>query len=312
MFHSIMTNIVTIENKIDPADSEFLERITAGIFPDTECVTVNWVGGTGGAALTGLVAHFLYDNIKDYSLSSEGNSHAVLDEKTFNWLETSHKGPGFPGGHDPDFIGHQHYVQPADPDRPLLIHSHHETDYDRFFKRWPKGRIIKITTRFCDMFETKLNFIRKVNFQNWDPVTSFEWWEDWKKVRPDLFSKYSSPLEVTVDDIRCHILNAVPGASVEECRNKYHHECRQTDYFEYGQIQAIPERYRPYVLDIPYYSFVRDPDWVLETLSTFLKRPITETGRQMYATYLEKQNAMIAEWGPWLREPGPWNLPLDR
>ena len=309
--------LTVTENKIDPANTEavclepwFLEKITSKIFPDTECITVNWVGGTSGAALTSLVGYFLYNDMPEYRVSSEGNSHDSLNQQCFNWLKSSHNGPGFPNGHVTNFIGHQHYVEPADPNRPLLLFSHHETDYDKYFRRWPKGSIIKITTRFCDRHETLLNSIRKINYQNWNPKTNYEWWEQWKLARPDLFLKYSSPLDVTVEDLRSYILNAPSGATIEELRKKNYQPNRQTDYFEYGQTESIPKQYQSRVLDIPYYNLVRNPEWVLETLSAFLNRPVNDAVKNAYQLYLDKHNSMISKWAPWLREEGPWNQPL--
>jgi hypothetical protein len=284
------------------APEGLLERILDDrTYPDTEAYTLHWLGGSSGAFIGSLMTYYIWPDRDYFLLNRYGNSHDGLDGDDLNWLQDSYRGGGIPGGHVEWMPVRHRYLRPRDPSQPILMHDHIPPDWSTLWQRWPRARAVVVSFRSSDTVEMSFNMYWKFFTQYYRPQEGGNsWFLDMKQRRPEIFLKYDHPADISVEDLKQYLgggttqtlpdtmLGSAWGVQGDEPRDRQH-----------------------LVLRIPYWRLTRQPEWVLQRLSEFLERPITDQAREFCDRYIANQNRMIAEKAPWLREPGNYaNQPM--
>lgn len=295
-------------------DIELYERLSndAETFPDTECYSVHWLGGTGGAFLRSLVQLYIYNSSGKYfisKLSEYNNSHdSVLNGQDcfgFNWdpkclAAIPHQ------GHIAWLPPRHKYIRPMNQKLPVIIQDHTEADYNTFWNRWPKGKILFPTARIQDQYEIAFNMYWKAFVQYYGPddPNNIDIFKKLKESKPEIFEKYNHPADISVNDLIYHLFGS------KEAFENYEPIISGFAEF-YSDVGTVPEDKKDKVLRIPYYHLTRNPDYTMNLLSKFLGRETNDNVREFYYTYVENQNKLIQKHGPWLRERWPWNIPVS-
>lgn len=310
-------------------DPNFIKSLlTSESFPDTEAVYVTWIGGTSGASLATIMAYCLYDD-KPYStmpdrikLSKFNDSHAGLvaplinGKHYLNWSEID-----LPGGHFDNMPPIGLLVKPDNPNIPVLLHGHHSlnrSELDKFFKRWPKGKICVVTFYTTDL-EIKLNSILKI----WSGIGKLipENWANMKKSIPAL-KDVNLPEDITPFQMASALTNFSMDILMEGQDSSQHinydilsdvikkkftniYKAAPTAWFN-PEENKISNNYKDKILHVPYYTLVREPDKLFDMLSKFLNMPIPEKAKEQHLRYIKNQKNLVNMFAPWLRMPGPW------
>lgn len=290
-------------------DGELLDRILkdTSTFPNTECYSVHWIGGTGGAFLRALVQMYIHNcPSSDFinKLSEYNNSHDSVVPELFNWDPKSFE--GIHQGHVEWLPARHRYIRPMDENMPVIIQDHTEADYNTFWKRWPRGKVLLISLRPVDGHEISFNMYWKAFVQYYGPEdpNNINTFKRLKETKPEIFEKYDHPADISANDLICHLFGSISNFE------NYEPPPDGMPSF-YNEIGDVPEDKKDKVLRIPYYHLTRNHEYTMRLLSKFLGRETNDNVKEFYYTYIERQNKLIEKHGPWLREPGRlWSVPV--
>lgn len=241
-------------------------------FPHTNAYLILFPAGGSGNFILSMLGKFYYNS--KLNLSDTGDAH----KKGFTYNHESSssnlwaklvmtlKVPSFK------------IVNPNDETLPVFFIEHFISDFDIFFERYPKGKIIIITSTEKDILRMRVSAFIKSFLRNYNKKVFNKNWEDFLKKNKQFINK--DPNKFTEKDYREMLILAGDN-------NQY-----------YTEFQTDKEIYF-----LPYNKIITDMNYTLDLLSKVAEKPITEDIRNDYLSYLSKQEQTLTEYAPWLLTP---------
>lgn len=256
------------------------------IFPKTEAYLIFYDPGAGGNFVRNLIANLYYKN--EFGNSNVGMAHSI--EYPINITKESlekHIDYTNTGRNTGELT-----LDPEDESLPVIFNSHSPNyNYVPFFKKFPQGKILFITTDLCDIPRLSVNQFFKVIDFFYDYGTAQHQtqkrisWAFCKKRFPFLITK-RSPKDCSVEDLSSIFM---------QCHSK----SLLTENFNDEFITNLPLNKNKY-LNIPYRKLIKDSGWVLDQLSIFTNKPLNENSKKNYENYLNAQTNLLNKYAPWI------------
>lgn len=124
---------------------------------DTE-VYVVWYGpGTGGSFITSLICDFVYGpSTIDFDDKGTAHRRKAICEK--NWDRK--------GVDDQPGLCENYNICPIDPNVPLIMSGHFIPNFEELYYKFPKCKLIHISTDVSDLPNVEKNLKEKINFNS--------------------------------------------------------------------------------------------------------------------------------------------------
>lgn len=222
------------------------------IIPNTECQLIVYERGAYGSFIFQLVSA-LYDETYPLNMFSNGSCHCGyvnLSKKSHHYIYQKN-------------LKQQIYelADPQDETRPVILKQHKWPNHNIFFKRWPLGKIIYMTSTVEDQDRLMAYWLIKTRFVIEDN-------KDFK---------------------------VLPG-----CQEKIKKGLKQKNSFLTFPEEQIPNDYPTQTFKIKCNDVIANKDLVLETLSVCTNRPITEKIDKFYSSYITMQEKLRQEYFPYI------------
>lgn len=260
------------------------------IYPNTEAYLILYDPGAGGNFIRNLIANLFYQNKFNISELGTANSFEyprnITKESIKKYVESGGK----------NLANIEFILDPEDETLPLILNSHnHEFNYNSFFKKFPKGKIIFVTSELYDVPRLSVNQFFKIiqQFYNLEQTKVIpnrqNMWRSCKKRFPVL-ADVPTPIDATKDQLFSVFQNCKSEPIMPKKINQ-------------NFIESITIKKENYLV-IPFRKLIQEPNWVLEELSILLNKSLNEHSKENYKKYLEMQNKIIQEYAPWILDTG--------
>jgi hypothetical protein len=258
------------------------------IFPNTEAYLVFYDPGAGGNFIRNLIANLYYQN--QFSTSDSGAAHFI--EYPRNITKESLERYVMHMGNN--IGGMELVLEPEDENLPIILNSHnHEFNYNSYFRKFPKGKIIFVTCESCDIPRLSVNQFFKIIDQFYSfgkpdgkPKRQLMWANCRKRF--SVLSNKQSPKDCSKEELSSIFL---------DCKDKPIFPKNFNEAFM-SKLYLNKNKY----LTIPYKKLINDPKWVMEELSVFLNKPLNDHSKENYKKYLDAQNNLLNDYAPWILE----------
>jgi hypothetical protein len=241
---------------------------------------VSYVYGSSGSMLISLIEKIFYaEKSKPFSPTAYNNAHQTLIDPNiaFNWDKV-----GRSGGRATTALEYFQNMQVVSDQKDAFWQTHwyHPQSMLKFF---PSSKIVVIGHTLDDIEEIAINNFYKFVIAEFDGNSSSEARSTWHFLRttaPHVYKSeaYLKPKAVPVEEQRLSI-ELLKGS----CINAGYH------------LVNIPEEYKDNICKVMYNDIINNPDFVLATLSEFLKTPIPDFARDQYYGYCSRQKEFITK-----------------
>lgn len=239
------------------------------IFPDTEAYAVSYIQATCGSFMCMLIAEFT-GTLESYQFSKNGNAHKTLVGTNQVDAEDFDRSMLAPNKLMCRFLE----KDPKDPTLPITLTEHHEVDYDLYFTKYPKGKILYIQIDpYKDRLLMEANFFFKVQV---DSLHYMPYWVPmWHEESAKYFNGVESPNDPSITrDMIMRLL-----------RDRAEKHAPTTGYpFIIGDVVEVDNVYTHSFMDI-----LHDKQKTLEMVSRLTNRPIPESAHKVYDDYIKAQ-----------------------
>jgi len=258
-------------------------------WPNTPCYLIAHTPGSGGSTVNTLLHYYVNGDLGlSFKPSAFNNSHIGHNEQLNNWGE----GQGVPLTTYAQGINWiSALIDPRDSTRPCIFIINNVPLYREYFDRWPLGKVIIVTVDQESWPLLDFNLWYKDLVQTWqydDQGTKVQTiWSDLQTRIPQIFSAYSSPLEVTSEDLGRYI-------------REYPRDLMRRWPINRSELFVNPQiagQYGDRVWTIASRDIWQNSDSVLAQLSEITGMATPEGARQYLTTYQTQQQALIARYG---------------
>lgn len=241
-------------------------------FPHTDAYLVLFPPGGSGHFIVSMLGNFVYNS--KLNLSIRGDAHKKNFTHNYESYSSNLWAKLVMTLNVPSFK----IINPNDETLPIFFNEHFVSNFDIFFERYPKGKIIIITSTEKDILRMRVSAFIKSFLRNYNNKVFNKNWEIFLKNNQQFINK--DPNKFTEKDYR-EMLNLVGDS------NQY-----------YTEFQTDKEIYF-----ISYNKIISDMNYTLDLLSKVTEKPITEDMKNDYLHYLSKQEQTLKEYAPWILTP---------
>lgn len=126
-------------------------------YSDTEVYTVWYGPGTCGSFISTIIYDFIHGS-SNIEFGDRGDSHERKIKCEYNWDRRGVENqPGLTDDYD---------ICPVDPTKPLIITGHHTPNFEKLFHRFPKCKLIHISSGVRDLPRIQKNLVAKLGFDS--------------------------------------------------------------------------------------------------------------------------------------------------
>lgn len=255
-----------------------MSMTNGNIFPNTDTYLIFYDPGSGGNFIRNLIGN-LYFGI-NFDPSEFGDSHSFEYPRNV----TKRSIGKYMAGVTQNIGGKELVLDPEDETLPFIIISHDSNlNINRYFKKFPKGKIICITCDEIDQPRLNVNWYFKgfVNlFPQKKPITQV-YWAGLKKKFPFLINR-TDPLECTIEEFQ-----------IMFSQLKFDIKFNST-FIDNMVIDKSK------FINLPYRTMLKNPSYVLEQLCVLTGKNINEHTYTSYQKYIDSQQILIEKYAPWI------------
>jgi hypothetical protein len=241
---------------------------------------VSYVYGSSGSMMISLLEKIFYpEKSKPFMVTSHNNAHQNLISPNiaFNWEKV-----GSNGGRASTAAEYFENMRIVDAEKDVFWQTHWYYPQS-MFKSFPNAKIVVISHTVDDLEEIAINNFYKFVVAEFDGNSSSVARNTWHFLRtsaPHLYTSdpYIKPKAISVEEQRVSI-ELLKGS----CINAGYH------------LVNISEEYKDNICKVMYNDIINNPDFVLSTLSEFLKTPIPDFAREQYYGYCSRQKEFITK-----------------
>jgi hypothetical protein len=240
-------------------------------FPTTETFLIDWLGGTSGAFITMLMYNILFPSDQvEIAPSKYGHAHTnqnIISNTLYNFNELF----------DNNWKHPYNFIDPRYPEKSLILFDHEVPELDKFFNKYPIGKIIivKLDEKMIPLLHANLFYKTIIEFDY--TKRKNDYWEAIKE-RKHYLKEYDFPHDVPEGLIQ-QFLTDISNSYII---NKY-----------YSNRYVPPKEYSDRIYFIDFYDIIFNKTKVLTQLSDITNRPITDFVNEQYDIYLEKQKELM-------------------
>jgi hypothetical protein len=241
---------------------------------------VSYVYGSSGSMMISLLEKIFYpEKSKPFMVTSHNNAHQNLISPNiaFNWEKV-----GSNGGRASTAAEYFENMRIVDAEKDVFWQTHWYYPQS-MFKSFPNAKIVVISHTVDDLEEIAINNFYKFVVAEFDGNSSSVARNTWHFLRtsaPHLYTSdpYIKPKAISTEEQRVSI-ELLKGS----CINAGYH------------LVNIPEEYKDNICKVMYNDIINNPDFVLSTLSEFLKTSIPDFAREQYYGYCSRQKEFITK-----------------
>jgi hypothetical protein len=238
-------------------------------FPTTEAYAVSYVAGASGTFIMVLMANFL--NILDNPVFSK---HGHVHDSEMDWNQAVNESFDPALLKDGQIFSRFLETNPSNPETPILLSEHYPIDYDLFFEKYPKGKVLYIQVDpIKDRMILEANFYFKVQV---DCYHSIPYWHTlWNSEKDMYFNGANTPHDSSITNEM--IVRLLKDRAI--MNNK-----RTSSPLNLGDIVDMPN-----VLTYSFNDILTNKEKTLDMISRLTNRPIPSSAHKIYDDYLKAQ-----------------------
>jgi hypothetical protein len=251
-------------------------------YSNSEVYLINWLGGTSGAFITGLLDQFVNEPISSEEIvfSDSGHAHDFTDNRLKNTMIDS----AWEVRENSNDIPVYMMCRPIDSTKPLILVDHNIPVYEDLFQIFPKCKVIIITRSKQMLPRLKGNMFFKNTCEGFPG--NKEYWDSIRELH-DSVSIYQDP-------------NEVPIEVAEEFIKSISEQWPDNNGLFFNEDFIDPNQYKDNIFRISFYDIIHNSNSVLQQLSVITNKPISPELELFYEKYLETQDNLIKTKMPWL------------
>lgn len=255
-------------------------------FPKQKGYHINWLGGSGGGFL--LTLTYLFEK-------GINRSRQTVDIKTGELISfphvtdtaMAHNNIGMIDANwdrEQRFRYYQEFVRKVpvyevvkahDNRKPIFFYDHYPADPYKLFTMYPLLKLLVISLNEMDKQVCYGNLFLKTN----------NMFEEIKTKNPELFKDCKTQFDIPVDILQTYIETACSSLVLSDFFNK---------------DMNVDEVHVDKIYKIDFIKLISNKEYILDTLSSITKKPVTNTAEDFTVSYLVKHKNLIKKRLPWL------------
>jgi len=255
-------------------------------FPKQKGYHVNWLGGTGGGfllTLTYLVEKQINRVIQTYDFKSKklmsfpSVTSTALAHDNINMIDANWDRKLTPKYYEEYVrkIAVYDIIEPHDRNKPIFFFDHFPVEPYTFFTMYPLCKLIVISVDEMDRQVAYGNLFLKTN----------EMFNHIKIIKPEKFKDYETQFDIPIDVLQKYIEAASSSVIINDI---FHKDIK------------VEEKYIDKMYKIDFRKLISDKEYVLDTVSSITRKPVTVTAEEFTMSYLVNHRNLIKTRLPWL------------